>query len=324
MRPRSLPHLLAVVVLAVVLLASGCGGGKSADSEVSLTLDWTPNPDHVALFEAEQRGYFAAEDVQVALHAPADATTPLKLLAAGRTDLAISYEPEVFFAAAQGLPVQAVAAVIPEPLDSLITAHPLSSLRGATVGITGLPSDEAFLATILRHQHVPASTVKVVHVGYNLVPSILSGKVDAIVGGYRNVEAIQLAQRGAHPTVVPVDRAGVPTYDELVLVASTTRLAKSADYRREVKAVVHALARGDAAARTPASALAVVRKGTASPLSFLRQSVPATTAALGDAPCLTVASWQRFSDWMSAQKLLKHRVAASDAVTTAYLPASCS
>jgi len=321
MRPCNLLPLVAVLALA----AAGCGGGGSNGTRdrVSLTLDWTPNPDHVALFEAEQRGYFADEGVRVALHAPADATTPLKLLAAGRTDLAISYEPEVYFAVAQGLPVQAVAAVIPEPLDSLITAHPLSSLRGATVGITGLPSDEAFLATILERQHVPASAVKVVHVGYNLVPSILSGKVDAIVGGYRNVEGIQLAQRGAHPTVVPVDRVGVPSYDELVLVASTTRLAKSAAYRREVKAVVRALARGDAAAHVPSSALAAVRKGTASPLSFLRRSVPATTAALGDAPCLTVASWQRFSDWMTARKLLKKPVAAAEAVTTAYLPASC-
>jgi putative hydroxymethylpyrimidine transport system substrate-binding protein len=318
MRRRSLLPLAAVVVLA-----AGCGGGKSTGGKVSLTLDWTPNPDHVALFEAEQRGYFADEGVRVALHAPADAATPLKLLAAGRTDLAISYEPEVFFAVAQGLPVQAVAAVIPEPLDSLISTRPLPTLRGATVGITGLPSDEAFLATILAHQRVPADAVKVVHVGYDLVPSILSGKVDAIVGGYRNVEGIQLVQRGAHPTVVPVDRAGVPTYDELVLVASRTRLAKSADYRSEVKAVVRALARGDAAARTPASALEAVRKGTASPLSFLRRSVPATTAALGDAPCLTVASWQRFSHWMTARKLLKKPVAATDAVTTAYLPASC-
>lgn len=312
-----------LLLLLPVLLATACGGGGHGPHRVSLTLDWTPNPDHVALFEAQQRGYFADAGIQVAIHAPADATTPLKLLAAGRTDLAISYEPEVFFAAAQGLPVQAVAAVIPEPLDSLISTRPLPTLRGATIGITGLPSDEAFLATMLDRQHVPASAVRIVHVGYNLVPSILSGKVDAIVGGYRNVEGIQLAQRGAHPTIVPVDRAGVPTYDELVLVASRTRLAKSADYRSDVRAVVRALARGDAAARAPASALAAVRKATASPLSFLRRSVPATTAALGDAPCLTVASWQRFSSWMTARGLLKRKVAAREAVTTAYLPPSC-
>jgi putative hydroxymethylpyrimidine transport system substrate-binding protein len=305
-------------------LAAACGSRNHAGAtEVSLTLDWTPNPDHVALFEAEQRGYFAQEGLHVRLHAPADATTPLKLLAGGRTDLAVSYEPEVYFAVAQGLPVQAVAAVIPQPLDSLISTRPLKSLRGATVGITGLPSDEAFLDTILDHEHVPASSVHVVHVGYNLVPSVLSGKVDAIVGGYRNVEGIQLAQRGAHPTIVPVDRVGVPTYDELVLVADRTRLEKSADYRAEVRAVVRALARGDADARAPASALDVVRRSTSSPVSFLRRSVPATTALLGHAPCLSTQAWQRFSDWMTARRLLKQEVAATAAVTTAYLPSSC-
>jgi putative hydroxymethylpyrimidine transport system substrate-binding protein len=320
MRRRSL-----LLLLPAALLLAACGGGHGAAGPrtVDLTLDWTPNPDHVALFEAEQRGYFAAERLRVRLHAPADATTPLKLLASGRTDLAVSYEPEVYFAAAQGLPVQAVASVIPQPLDSLISTHPRASLRGATVGITGLPSDEAFLDTILDHQHVSRSSVRVVHVGYSLVPSVLSGKVDAIVGGYRNVEGIQLAQRGAHPAIVPVDRAGVPTYDELVLVADRTRLEKSAGYRDEVRAVVRALARGDAAARSPASALEVVRKATASPASFLRRSVPATTALLGDAPCLSTQAWQRFSDWMTARGLLKKKVAATTAATTAYLPPSC-
>lgn len=324
MRRRS---LLLLLLLPLALLLAACGGGGHAPTgprTVDLTLDWTPNPDHVALFEADQRGYFDAAGLRVRLHAPADATTPLKLLASGRTDLAVSYEPEVYFAVAQGLPVQAVASVIPQPLDSLISTRPRASLRGATVGITGLPSDEAFLDTILDHEHVPASSVHVVHVGYSLVPSVLSGRVDAIVGGYRNVEGIQLAQRGAHPTIVPVDRAGVPTYDELVLVADRTRLAKSAAYRDDVRAVVRALARGDAAARSPASALAVVRKATASPLSFLRRSVPATTALLGDAPCLRAQTWQRFSDWMTARGLLKQKVEASAAMTTAYLPASCA
>ncbi|HEX7084425.1 MAG TPA: ABC transporter substrate-binding protein [Gaiellaceae bacterium] len=321
MRRRS---LLALLVLPLALVASGCGDAAAkGPSHLDLTLDWTPNPDHVALFEAEQRGYFADENLKVTLRAPADATTPLKLVATGRSDLAVSYEPEVLLAAAQGLPVQAVAAIVPQPLDSLISKRPLASLRGASVGITGLPSDEAFLTTILAHQHVPASSVHVVHVGYNLLPALLSGKVDAIVGGYRNVEGIQLAQQGVHPTIVPADALGVPSYDELVLVASRSRLAKSADYRREVRAAVRAIARGDRAARTPASALAVTRKATSSPLPFLRRSVPATVALLGDAPCLTVAAWRRYADWMRGHRLLKNPVAVTQAVTQAYLPARC-
>jgi len=136
----------------------------------------------------------------VSIHAPSDPAAPLKLVGAGRSDLAVSYEQEVFFAAAKKLPVVAVAAVIGQPLNSFMSIDPaihrLSDLKGRSIGITGVPADYAALSAAgLSHD------VKVVNVGYSLLPALLSHKVDAVLGVYRNVEGIELEQRGYTPTV---------------------------------------------------------------------------------------------------------------------------
>lgn len=320
---------LLLGLVALVLAVAGCGGAASQERAqgpraLTLMLDWTPNPDHVAIFLAQRKGYFHGEGLRLRVRAPADPTTPLKLLAAGRTDLAVSYEPELFFAAQKKLPVVAVAALVPQPLDSLISLRRLRSLAGRSVGITGVPTDDAFLATILARSRVGRADVKVVHVGYELVPALLSHRVDAILGGYRNVEGIQLRQRGLRPSIVPVDRAGVPHYDELVVAANRERLARDDGYAAAVRGFVAALARGNRAALAePAAALAAVEAETESPTAFLRASVPATTALLRGAPCLSTREWRAFGRWMVARKLVERPVAAGDVMTTAYLPDSC-
>jgi len=187
-----------------------------------------------------------------------------------------------------------------------------------------VPTDDAFLATILARTRVARDDVKVVHVGYELVPALLSHRVDAILGGYRNVEGIQLRQRGLRPSIVPVDRAGVPHYDELVVAANRDRLEADPEYAESVRAFVAALARGNAAALDqPAAALAAVEAETESPRSFLRASVPATTSLLRGAPCLRTSEWRAFGRWMLERRLLERPVASDDVVTTEYLPDSC-
>src|SRR6266852_8064689 len=228
MRNRS---LLAVFALFAVSLAPAASAGPQ---KVTLTLDWTPNPDHVGFYYAQGSGLFASAGLDVTIRAPSDPTAPLKLVAAGQSDLAVSYEQELFFAAARKLPVVAVAAVVPQPLNSIIAIEPrihsLADLDGRTIGITGVPSDYAALDTALASAGLTRKDVKVVSIGYNLLPALLAHRVDAVIGVYRNVEGIQLEQRGLHPTIIPVDRAGVPTYDELVLVANAQRLRTDTAY----------------------------------------------------------------------------------------------
>jgi putative hydroxymethylpyrimidine transport system substrate-binding protein len=328
-RRRSILALAAAsaAALAAVIVSSALAGGRA----VTLMLDWSPNPDHVGFYYARDTGLFAKADLDVSIRAPSDPTAPLKLVALGKSDLAISYEQELFFAAAKKLPVVAVAAVVPQPLNSIIAIRPdihsVRDLRGRTIGITGVPSDDATLDTMLAVAGLTRKDVKVVTVGYNLLPALLAHRVDAILGAYRNVEGIELAQRGLHPTIIPVDRAGVPSYDELVLVANSSRLAHDATYRMTVRRFVAAFLAGTAQARqNPSRALTILRRVTASDRSFLARATPATLALLSGPDgigCLQVAQWRRFGDWMRARSLLNKPVAASTVVTTRFLPARC-
>src|SRR5437899_2908613 len=237
--------LAALIVLAPAVLAGG--------QKLTLTLDWTPNPDHVGFYYARDSGLFAHAGLDVTIRVPSDPTAPLKLLGVGRSDLAVSYEQELFFAAAKKLPVVAVAAVVPQPLNSFmaIDTHvkSLRDLKGRTIGITGVPSDYATLDTALHSAGLTRKDVKVVTVGYNLLPALLAHRVDVVLGVYRSVEGIQLQLRGLHATIIPVDRTGVPTYDELVLVANKNRLRDNPAYRSEVHRLVGAFLAGTADAR---------------------------------------------------------------------------
>ena len=324
--------LRSVVALAAVAACVAFPSSLEAQNRpLSLMLDWAPNPDHVGFYYALDTGLFSKAGLDVTIHAPSDPTTPLKLVGVGRTDLAVSYEQELFFAAAKKLPVVAVAAVVPRPLNSLIAIEPgirtVADLKGAEVGITGVPSDYATLDTMLQSAGLRRADVKVVTVGYNLLPALLSHRVDAVLGVYRNVEGVQLQLRGLRPTIIPVDRAGVPRYDELVLVANRDRLRSDAGYRRDVRLFVRAFLAGTSAARShPEQALAVMTKATSSPGKFLSHAMPATLALLAGPNgigCLHVTAWQQFGEWMRARRLLKTTVPATSVVDLAFLPPRC-
>lgn len=320
-------------IALVALLALFAAPTALAKSNHSLTvmLDWTPNPDHVGLYYALDTGLFAKAGLTVTIHAPSDPTTPLKLVGVGRSDLAVSYEQELFFAASKKLPVVAVAAVVPRPLNSLIAIEPtirsVRDLTGAKIGITGVPSDYATLDTMLASAGLTRKDVKVVTVGYNLLPALLAHRVDAVLGVYRNVEGIQLQLRGLQPTIIPVDRAGVPSYDELVLIANSDRLRTDSAYRTDVRRFVAAFLAGTSSARLhPAQALSIMAKVTASPGKFLDRAMPATLGLLSGphgVGCLSRESWERFGDWMRARKLLKTAIAATAVVDQSFLPSRC-
>jgi putative hydroxymethylpyrimidine transport system substrate-binding protein len=319
--------ILAALAALVALVPAALAGGQ----KLTLTLDWTPNPDHVGLYDARDTGLFTRAGLDVAIRAPSDPTAPLKLVGVGRSDLAVSYEQELFFAAAKKLPVVAVAAVVPQPLNSFIAIEPqlrsLRDLKGRTIGITGVPSDYATLDTALRSVGLSRKAVKVVTVGYDLLPALLSHRVDALLGVYRNVEGIQLQQRGLRPTIIPVDRAGVPSYDELVLVANKTRLRSNPTYRSEVRRFVGAFLAGTADARDhPSQALAILKKVTASSPRFLARATPATLRLLAGPKgvgCLNVRDWRRFGNWMHAGGLLKKPIPAASVVDASLLPPRC-
>jgi putative hydroxymethylpyrimidine transport system substrate-binding protein len=326
-RTTALTALAALVALVTLVPATVA----SPQQQMTLTLDWTPNPDHVGIFDAQQTGLFTRAGLAVTIHSPSDPTAPLKLVGVGRSDLAVSYEQELFFAAAKKVPVVAVAAVVPQPLNSFMAIEPqvksLRDLKGRTIGITGVPSDYATLDTALHSVGLTRAQLKIVTVGYNLLPALLAHRVDAVLGVYRNVEGIQLQQRGLHPTIIPIDEAGVPTYDELVLVANKNRLHDDPHYRSEVKRFIAAFLAGTADARRhPANALKILKKATASDPKFLARATPATLRLLAGPKgigCLDLHAWQRFGKWMHTTGLLKQTVPAASVVDVNLLPSRC-
>ena len=146
---------------------------------------------------------------------PPDPAAPLKQLAAGRVDLAISYEPEVLRARDKGLNVVSVGALVQRPLTSIISlpkagVRAPADLEGKTVGTAGIDYQSAYLRTILLEAGVTPSTVKERNVGFGLVPALLTGKVDATLGAFWNYEGVDLKRRGRKPRIIRVDDAGVP------------------------------------------------------------------------------------------------------------------
>ena len=197
--PRGRPVALAV---ACALTVSACGTKQDVTSApavkpFTVMLDWFPNADHAPLFSAIAHGDFRAVGLEVRPVVPSETAEPLKLLAAGKVDMAISYEPELLLARDQGLKLVSIGALVQRPLTSIIAlpgqhVSTVADLAGKTVGTAGIPYQAAMLRTALQTAGVNPSTVKEVNVGFNLVPAMLSGKVAATLGGYWNYEAIQL------------------------------------------------------------------------------------------------------------------------------------
>ena len=323
---------LAIGVLLAAVAVTGCGGGgggNGGNERFDLALDFYVNPDHAGIYTALDRGYFADAGLDVQPQVPSDPSAPIKQVAAGRVDLAISYEPEVALARDQGLDVVAVAALVNGPLTSLISLpeagiRSAADLTGKTVVTAGIPYQAAYLQTILERAGVDPGSVDQVDVGFNLMQPLISGRADAMFGGFLNVEGVDLAERGLDPRVVPVDRLGVPTYDELVLVADGERLASDPEPIREF---IAALERGTyAAARAPRAATdAIVAAGNGLDPGLTRAEVDKTLPRLlppGDMPYgwMDRKRWQRFADYLDDAGQLDSTPDASKLLTNDLLP----
>ena len=330
MRNRRTPALLATLVLALALGLGACGE-KSEDTSgggeltpVTLTLDFYANPDHAGIYMAQKLGYFRDAGLDVSIEEPADPSLPIKQVAAGRTDLAISYEPEVLLANEKGLDVLAVGAIVNRPLTSMIWLAKsgiggIGGLRGKTIATAGIPYQDAYLETILARANLSAGDVTTVDVGFGLLPAVLSGKADAMLGGFRNVEGVDLKLRGKAPVVTPVDELGVPTYDELVLVAQGERLEEDPE---AVRLFLAALSRGTAAAvNSPNAAVeALLEANPSLDPKLTRAEVAATLPLLSRDQRMDERAWAAFIAWMRENEVIATAPSPSQVLSNDYLP----
>jgi putative hydroxymethylpyrimidine transport system substrate-binding protein len=277
-----------------------------------------------------ENGRFEEAGLDVTPRVPSDPAAPIKLVAAGRADLAVSYEPEVLIARDQGQPVVAVAALVPAPLTSLISlpAARIDSapdLRGKTIATAGIPYQAAFLDAILREERIAPDEVTTQNVGLGLLPAVVSGRADAMLGGFRNVEGVDLAERGLKPRVVPVDELGIPTYDELVLVANSDRVAEDPE---AIRLFVAALEQGtqDAVRNPDAATDAVLAAGDGLDPKLTAAEIEATLPLLLPASSnrpygyMNQREWEAFAGFLAAEGVIGALPDTGDVLTNDLLP----
>ena len=325
-------RLLLLPLLALALAACGSKseeGGAERES-FSLTLDFYPNPDHAGIYMAQKLGYFEEAGLDVSIDAPSDPAAPVKQVAAGRTDLAISYEPEVALAREQGLDVVAVGALVNRPLTSLIWLKQsgikgVGDLKGKTIATAGIPYQDAFLKTILARVNLSPEDVKSVNVGFGLLPALVGGSAQAMLGGYSNVEGVDLRERGKAPVVTPVDKLGVPTYDELVFVANRNTLEEDP---QKFRLFLAALKRGtEAAVENPGAATKAITEANPDlepklAAAEVKATLPLLGAEAANQPYgyMDPKEWETFAGWMRDNDLIQSLPQTSELLDNSYLP----
>jgi len=327
--------LTAVLALLTCVGLAACGErkeptGAPATEKVNLVLDYFPNADHAGIYNAIDGGQFAKAGLDVKLRVPSDPSSPLKLLESKRADLAISYEPELLLARAKGAKLVAIGALVQRPLTSIISigdkaVSKPAELEDKTVGTAGIAYQDAYLKTILDQAGVDPKRVKTINVGFGLVGSMLTKKVDATLGAFWNVEGVDLQRRNKHPKILRMDRLGVPTYNELIVVA------READVRKRgalLRRFMRALALGHQALRSNSAAAvaALVKANPDLDEKLQRAQVKATLPVFFPAKSSRPfgyqdpGAWRRYTRWMVDNKLIPNTPSANRAFTNEFLP----
>ena len=213
--------LFASLMFAATLILGGAPA--PAAEQLTVLLDWFVNPDHGPLIVARERGMFRAAGLDVRLIEPADPNLPPKLVAAGKAEIAISYQPQLHMQAAQGLPLVRVATLVATPLNSLVALddgpiRSIADLKGRKVGYSIGGFEDALLGRMLESHGLTLDDVELINVNFALSPALMSGKVDAVIGAFRNFELNQLDIEGRPGRAFYPEEEGVPAYDELIVI----------------------------------------------------------------------------------------------------------
>jgi putative hydroxymethylpyrimidine transport system substrate-binding protein len=342
----------AVATMAVVAFSAlGCGSAEEPEAvgdtsaqpsipslrasglplnprSVWTVLDGRAGAENVGILAAQALLYFQARGLRVGAGSPGGVAAPVKYVADGTVELGVSQLPQVILARAEGAPIIAVGSLLSRPTIAMIWLRKaeiddVADLEGKTIAIPGVPFQEDFLRVVLAQAGLTLKDVKVKVVGYNLVPALVSGRVDAIFGGSGNLEGARLEERGLDPVVTPASQLGLPPYDELVLVARTSRLATSPWMLRNFSS---ALAHGtQAAAEHPQVAVEAIEKALERDSGLSREVVEAEVQAT--LPLLSRTGYvdpqraARLVEWMHAQGMIQRRPPLSQLLTNRFVQA---
>lgn len=223
---KMLRRLLPLTLAAATLVTAGTA---QATEKLTVLLDWFMNPDHATLVVARDLGFFKDEGLEVELIAPANPDDPPKLVAAGKAEIAISYQPQLHMQVDQGLPLVRVATLVATPLNTLVVLAdgPIKSvadLKDRKVGFSVGGFEEALLGAMLEKHGLSLGDIELVNVNFSLSPSLIAGQVDAVIGAFRNFELNQMDIVERPGKAFYPEEEGVPVYDELIVVTNKALL----------------------------------------------------------------------------------------------------
>ncbi|MFD1744971.1 ABC transporter substrate-binding protein [Rhizobium helianthi] len=211
-----------LALLSAIFFLFNSGSSLAAD-RLNVLLEWFVNPDHAPLVVAQQKGYFSEAGLEVTLIPPSDPSAVPRLVATGQADVGIHYQPNLYLDHAAGLQLVRFGTLVETPLNTVtvLADGPIKSLKdlkGKKIGFSVSGFEDAMLKRMLEREGISLSDVELVNVNFSLSPSLIAGKVDATIGGFRNFEMTQLRLEGQEGRAFFPEEHGVPIYDELVFV----------------------------------------------------------------------------------------------------------
>jgi putative hydroxymethylpyrimidine transport system substrate-binding protein len=284
---------------------------QGTPTQVTLMLDWFPNADHVPVYVAREKGFFGKEHLNVEILVPADPNDPPKLVAVGKMDFGISYQPSVTIARSQDLPIKAIGILVEHPLSTVTFLKESgirtpADLKEKRVGYSTAPMEVILFEAVAQSAGLSRRDYELINIGFNLTPSLLTGKVDAVVGAYWNYEINELALEGKEAGYFPVEKHGVPDYYELVFIANDGTLEKRRELAVRFTRAVHGAIQF--ARRHPDEALTIYFKANPNVRKELdarafRDTVP--VFATTQVQCLE--KWKGFLDFAFERGLIQKR-----------------
>jgi len=215
--------------LTTLALTATLAMPANAQDRLSIMLDWFVNPDHAPIILAQELGYFDLAGLAVEIVTPSDPNDPPRMAAAGRVDLAVSYQPQLHLSRHNDLPLRRVGTLISTPLTCLVVladgpVEQMADLAGRRVGFAVAGVQEVLLDAMLAHNGLAPTDVEQINIGWSISPALMSGQVDGVIGAFRNFELNQLAIEGTEGRCFYPEAEGVPAYDELIYVANPVDL----------------------------------------------------------------------------------------------------
>lgn len=325
---------LALILSGIMMLSvAACSSGQTAENEntagelqdFDIVLDWYPNAVHSFIYVAMEKGYYEEEGLKVNVQFPSNTNDAISLTAAGQADAGLYYQTNtVSTAANQNIPIKVIGTVVQHPLNIVMSMgesgiNGAKDLKGKTVGYPGTPDNEVFIKAMMEHNGLKYEDVTMQDVGFDLNTALITGNVDAIIGGYINHEYPTLLQEGYDVTYFDITDEGIPDYEELVLVTGEKQIEEESD---KLEAFIRASKKGfEDMKKDPQAALDTLLKYQDEGNYPLDPEIEKASMEIllpfmesDEQEFLTVneQSWTDTIDWLNEQGLLENEISASD------------